>query len=149
MSSTKKFIVKKKTLGVPFSSMALAFKSTMPVSRLPSFRAFWIRRSKIFKNNSNNLLVQNILAYCTLSKKYKNQIINSDNTNLFWVSGGSPKSLLRNRPTSCISESVIRPNNLLESSSSPLNIRSQHLLARKYARNVVSQTISTVNDQEC
>lgn len=43
------------TFGVPCNSMTLAFISTMPESRFPSMRAFWIRRSKMLINNSNSL----------------------------------------------------------------------------------------------
>lgn len=45
------------TLGFPCNSMTLAFTSTIPESRFPSMRAFWIRRSKMLTNNSNNLCI--------------------------------------------------------------------------------------------
>lgn len=46
---------KRKTLGVPCSSIMLAFISIMPESNCPSIRAFWIRRSRMLTNNSKSL----------------------------------------------------------------------------------------------
>jgi len=53
---------------------------------------------------------------------------NSQKTDPFWISGGSPKILLRNRPTSCISESIMRPDNLPRSLPLPTNIGRMYLI---------------------
>lgn len=64
----------------------------MHVSRLPSMRVFWTRRSKIFTNRSNSP---------------------------FWVLRAIPKSRLRNHPISCISLSLMWQDNHRGSISSP------------------------------
>lgn len=96
------------TFGCPCNSTVLAFISTMPESKCPSTRAFWMRRSRMLTNNSNSLYPHQIYTIITA---HKDVVFPTwpVTTNLFWISGGRPKRRLRKRPTSCISESTIRP----------------------------------------
>lgn len=54
------------------------------------------------------------------------------NADLFWISGGRPKSLLRNRPTSCISESTIRPESFPLSFPLPSRMKGKRRISDKH-----------------
>lgn len=71
-----------------------------------------------------NMLIDSTTASVTSAKSIYQLI-----TGLFWISGGKPKRRFRKRPTSCISESTMRP--VTFPASLPLPVLTKELTVKK------------------